>query len=521
MQNEPVSARTRLLAERSAHCLVCQRARRRQAGLAFWLVKTFERLCPFCRAYEKVYGRKSHEPDPRGQDRGTRTVLLLAVALLPYLAWGAEPPASPDDSHRLSARTWNSGFPQGHDTYNAMGTGSDGRIYYVLSSDSIEVGAQMFSFDPATRKLRHLADLTEACGEKSPKAIPQGKSHVNFVEANGKLYFATHVGVYTIVDGMEKMGVPPAGCQPYPGGHLLAYDLKSGSFEDFGIVPEREGVLALNMDTRHGRLFGLTWPSGCFFRYDLAKRQLKNLGKTCAEGENGKGAAYRTICRSICVDPESGRAWLTTSEGAILVYEPAGDSIRPVPGEDMKKDYFGLYDPASPGHMGYNWRQTVWEPREKAIYGVHGNSGYLFRFDPEIPRLEVLERITSEPSKLSGMFDQFSYGYLGFTLGPDGRTLHYLTGAPIYVEGKRLAGKSTTAMGEAKGLEDLHLVTYDIPRRKYTDRGAIFYENGQRPLYVNSIAVGKNGNVYFLARITENAHTRSDLVELPKTWTLE
>ena len=47
---------------------------------------------------------------------------------------------------------------------------------------------------------------------------------------------------------------------------------------------------------------------GGFFRYDLAKKDMKNFGKSCAEGENGKGAAYRTICRSICVDPGSGRA---------------------------------------------------------------------------------------------------------------------------------------------------------------------------------------------------------------------
>ena len=111
----------------------------------------------------------------------------------------------------------------------------------------------------------------------------------------------------------------------------------------------------------------------------------------------------------------------------------------------------------------------------------------------------MLDRITSEPSKRCGMFDQFSYGYLGFALGPDGKTIHYLTGGPIYIDGKRLAGKATTAMGEAKGLEDLHLVTYDIPTGKYTDHGAIFYENGQRPLYVNSIAVGKDGTVYTLA----------------------
>jgi hypothetical protein len=171
--------------------------------------------------------------------------------------------------------------------------------------------------------------------------------------------------------------------------------------------------------------------------------------------------------------------------------------------------------------MGYNWRQTAWYAPGKMLYGVHGNSGYLFRFDPSAPRLEVLDRLTSETSKRSGMFDQFSYGYLGFTLGPDGRTLYYLTGAPIYVDGKRLAGKSSTAMGEAKGLEDLHLVTYDIPKAKYADRGAIFYENGQRPLYVNSIATGRDGGVYFLARITENGSTRTDLVEVPRSWSVE
>ena len=448
-------------------------------------------------------------------------LFCFSFCLLLSAAQAADNAGTTSGFPKLVARTYDSSFPQAHDTYNGMGTGSDGRVYYVLSSESIDVGAQMFSFDPSTRSIRHLGDLTEACGEKGLKAIPQGKSHVNFVEANGKLYFATHTGVYTIIDGMEKMGIPPEGYKPYPGGHLLAYDLKSGKFEDFGIVPQREGVLAMNMDAAHGRIFGLTWPSGSFFRYDLAKHDLKNFGKSCAEGEDGKGAAYRTICRSIAVDRESGRAYYSTSEGAIFVYRPETDSVEPVQGEDLKKDYFGLYDPTSPGHMGYNWRQTVWYPREKMIYGVHGNSGYLFRFDPSVPRVEVLERLTSGPSRAGGMFDQFSYGYLGFTLGPDGHTLHYLTGAPIYQGGKRLAGKSSTAMGEAKGLEDLHLVTYDIPKARYTDRGSIFYQNGQRPLYINSIAVGKNGNVYFLGRITESGHTRTDLVEVPKTWKLE
>jgi len=165
--------------------------------------------------------------------------------------------------------------------------------------------------------------------------------------------------------------------------------------------------------------------------------------------------------------------------------------------------------------MAYNWRQIFWYAPEKKLYGIHGNSGYLFRFDPAAPGIEILERLTSIPSKQSGMFDQFSYGYLGFKLGPDGRTIYYLTEGPIYVDGKRVTGKSHTAMGEAKGPEDLHLITYDIPTGRYQDHGAVFYPDGQRPLYVNSIAVGEDGTVYTLARITENGHTRTDLISFP------
>ncbi len=447
------------------------------------------------------------------------TLLLLATAL----ACGAEGDAQklvvPDgksyQGKKIIAKTYNSGFALGHDSYNAMGTGSDGRIYYCLSSENIDQGARMFCFDPRTQQIKDLGDLTEACGEKGSKAIPQGKSHVNFIEMKGKLYFATHVGVYSIVEGKETLGIPPAGYKPYPGGHLLSYELKTGKFEDYGICPGREGVLTFNMDAKRGRMFALTWPSGIFYRYDLATRNQKSFGKMCALGEDGVGADYRTVCRSIAVDEADGAAYFTTSEGTIFRYSAATDTVALVEGEDMKKDYFGLYDPTNPGHMGYNWRQTLWRPTDKMIYAVHGNSGYLFRFDPRVPRIEVLDRITSEPSKRCGMFDQFSYGYLGFALGPDGKTIHYLTGGPIYIDGKRLTGKATTAMGEAKGLENLHLVTYNIETGKYTDNGAVFYENGQRPLYVNAITIGKDGMVYTLPRITENGKTRSDLVAFP------
>jgi len=447
--------------------------------------------------------------------RGFMKTSAMAMALLSVFSLGLPDRAHAAGSGRLIARTYNSGFDLAHDTYNGMGTGSDGKIYYVLSSESFETGARMFCYDPATDKIEHLGDITEACGEKDSRTIVQGKVHVNLVEHDGKLYFATHVGYYSIVDGMEKIGIPPQGWKSYPGGHFLAYDVAAKKFENLAKAPHGEGILSMTMDTRRGRLYGLTWPTGHFISYDLATENLKDFGPTSKQGENGKGENYRTLCRSLVVNSRDGSMYFTTGDGVILRYRYDSDSIEVVEGEDMKKDYFGLYDPTSPGHMGYNWRQTVWYEPERAVYGVHGNSGYLFRFDPQIPRIDVLERITSLPSKRSGMYDQFSYGYLGFTLGPDGRTLYYLTGGPIYVEGKRVVGKSQTAMGESKGIENLHLITYDIPKGKYTDHGPILFSNGRRPAYVNSIAVGRDGTVYTLSRIMENGRTRTDLIVIP------
>ena len=66
MKNEEITKKDRWMAQKCLECQVCKHARKKQKGLAFWFVKKIEsRICPFCRAYEKVYGRKAHEPEPQ------------------------------------------------------------------------------------------------------------------------------------------------------------------------------------------------------------------------------------------------------------------------------------------------------------------------------------------------------------------------------------------------------------------------------------------------------------------------
>ena len=443
------------------------------------------------------------------------------MAALVMMGWGeplqpgAQALVASTPDAKIIATVHDSGFPQAHDTYNGISSASDGKIYYVLCSQLIDIAGQMYSFDPGSGHIEHLGDLTGICGEKDMKVVAQGKSHVNFVEAGGKLYFATHLGYYSIIDGMEKPGLPAKGFGAYRGGHVLAYDMKTKTFEDLGLAPHHEGIITMNMDTRRGLIYGLTWPTGYLFRYDVAGKEMKDLGPFTGQGEDGKGRDFRVLCRSLVVNPDDGTVYLTNAGGQIKRLRAGQDSVETVEGDDLKKDYFGTYDVFTSGSMAYNWRQAFWHAPDKKIYGVHGNSGYLFRFDPSLPRIDVLERLTSMPSKLTGMGDQFSYGYLGFKLGPDGRTIYYLTGGPIYIDGQRVKGAASTAKGEAKGLEDLHLITYDIPTGKYLDHGSVFYPDGQRPLYVNSIAIGDDGTVYTLARITDNGKTRTDLISFP------
>ena len=160
--------------------------------------------------------------------------------------------------------------------------------------------------------------------------------------------------------------------------------------------------------------------------------------------------------RAIAVTPGLGQVFFTTATGDVMRYDPVTDKLETIQGCSLRRDLFGKWNPEVPRGMAYNWRQIVWYRPERLFYGVHGSSGFLFRFNGSAREMDVVRRIAAEKSLTSGMYDAFDYGYLGLTLGPDGHTLYFLTGTP--------AG------------EEIRLVTYDIPARKYTDHGALSLE---------------------------------------------
>ncbi len=65
MTKAEITEKDRERARNCLECPVCNYARKKQKGIVFWFIKTVEsRICPYGKAYEKVYSRKSHEPLP-------------------------------------------------------------------------------------------------------------------------------------------------------------------------------------------------------------------------------------------------------------------------------------------------------------------------------------------------------------------------------------------------------------------------------------------------------------------------
>jgi len=63
MNSTMITEKDRQMANKCLQCPACKQARKKQKGFVFWFVKSIEEdVCPFCKAYEKVYGKKAHEP---------------------------------------------------------------------------------------------------------------------------------------------------------------------------------------------------------------------------------------------------------------------------------------------------------------------------------------------------------------------------------------------------------------------------------------------------------------------------
>ncbi len=355
----------------------------------------------------------------------------------------------------------DAGFLYGDSNYNGIIHASDGNVYYVICSHNKKSGAQLFRYNPRNGDVKMVGDLTDVVGDDRTKVINQGKVHSGIYEVRGKLYFGTHAGAYD---------------RTYPGGHFMCYDLKTGKFTDFGIGSPHQGLVAMTMDTKRMRMYAVSWPGYNFLYYDIASGKTENWHEAIAP-------VTQQGPRSLGVDPRTGNVYWHNMNDTIACFKYDENKFETL--KEPKFDAPMLHIPLD-GSVECVWRAIRFSDAMQKFYGVMYYSDWLFSFDPESGEFEIIDRIASAPNRKSG---KTTYSSLAFELSADGKSIYYI-------------GHNEAEQDDSENPDtELHLITYDIPLRRYTDHGVIELTDGRRPRYCQGMGIGTNGMVYIAAWI--------------------
>ena len=403
---------------------------------------------------------------------------------------------------RIIAKLHATDFGMSDNNFNSLTLIGDD-LYYTLGSHDINTSAKLYRYNTVTGKIILVGDFGDITGEDaSKKYITHGKSHGPLSKIGDKIYFSTHISFMLVgEDGRETSGIVPEGYTRYTGGKFIEYAPATGKFKVLFSLPVGEGNQTFAVDEKRALAYSFSWPSGTFWVYDIKAEKLIYKGKHQRNGEDGVGEQFSAVPRHIAIDPRDGAAYFTTSDGDIMEYRREIGEVTTLNWAHLRKDVFGTLDPRKGGHFGYHWRHMVWNEKRQIFYGIHGNSGYLFSFDPKGKKLEIVARIVSEHCLRNGLNPHFHYGNM--TLGQktgDDDTIYYI--ADFYkfenpTPEQALMMQQTGRPRGSKGAKVyLSLVTYHLPTGTYKDHGVIQMEDGRFPDLSHTIAIDKNGRIY-------------------------
>ncbi len=256
----------------------------------------------------------------------------------------------------------------------------------------------------------------------------------------------------------------------YAGGHLYRYDPRAGDgkvffpedafpAEDLGVAVAHNGIYALAIDPRSRTIYGVSYPDGRLFAYEIAQKNFKDLGEIDRKVFfHGPERDWRSLPRALAVD-NAGRVYTSGENGFLVCYDPAAGKIQPtglrIPGE---------YYPVQ-AYTGHPVVEYLAADETGLIYGG-SSDGYLFSFSPAANKLVNLGK------------PRVSRRLRALTLGRDGR---------VYI----VAGE--------RG-EPCRLFSYDPKGGGFRDLGVLAVDRSPyyswRGYQFDSIAAGPDGTIY-------------------------
>ena len=260
-------------------------------------------------------------------------------------------------------------IPPGESAITSLVIGADGSLYGGTSGRR----AHLFSLDPSWGHVFPLGHLAEE----------ESVFHSLVAATDGSIFIGT--SLYNVGRIDERGRDVLSRYEDYAGGHIYRFDPAAERRDrkrmqnpdparplpcttDLGIPVKGEGITCLIMG--ESALYGVTFPGGHFFVWDMAAGKAKDLGPIC--GPPLHEEPLRSIPRALVIDGK-GRVWGAGDYGALFHYEP--------------EEYKVIHHPdlRLPSVLGREFKTVL----DAMVHGPDGkfyggtSDGFLFRFCPE------------------------------------------------------------------------------------------------------------------------------------------
>lgn len=360
-------------------------------------------------------------------------------------------------------------IPVNSSAITSLVTAREGIIYGGTSGDE----SYFFMFDPSINKVRHLGKIPGHTG-----------IHHSLVEdKDGNIYIGAGKNMFEEVilsrwgEGDDRFDVTlwkdiKKHFSNYPGGHLFCYHPAASNenvkledmdceVEDLGMPLANNSIYALTINPKGDEIYGITYPDGHFFKYNIAVKKFVDLGEIDPQKVyHGPERQWRTLPRALICD-DSGRVFMSGNKGMLIYYEPKTGKLVPTKIE-VPGDYYYMQF-----YQDYTAIEYLAKDSAGLIYGGT-TDGYLFSLDPQKMQLNNLGKVR-ESRRLRCL-----------TVGRDGN---------VYL----MAGEISTT-------RPCQFYTYNPEQGRYetlglliADRSPYYYWRGQQ---FDCMTTGLDGTIY-------------------------
>ncbi len=200
-------------------------------------------------------------------------------------------------------------------------------------------------------------------------------------------------------------------------GHLIKVSFENGQFkvQDLGAPVPGEGVFSLAADMAKGRLYGISYPSGKFFIYEIATTRTRVIEETQL---SKRDLAYYHNEYSLETEEVLSRALAVDRKGRVYGSRPVNRLFRYDPSSDKFDDLGELPEVWGRRALG---RVDAWAVApDGTLYGGNAGDGQLFRVDPASGKVANLGKPIMMPR------------IKGLAFGADGKLYGVAGSAPGY-----------------------------------------------------------------------------------------